>query len=47
MVDDSRRQLKILSASLERWGYRVEQAESVEEALTDCKYDPPDLVISD
>tara|TARA_B100000780_G_scaffold191164_1_gene134627 strand:+ start:721 stop:945 length:225 start_codon:yes stop_codon:yes gene_type:complete len=47
VVDDSRRQLKILSASLERWGYRVEQAESVEEALTDCKYDPPDLVISD
>ena len=46
VVDDSCLQLKILSASSERWGYRVEQAESAEEALTKCKYDPPDLVIS-
>ena len=47
VVDDSRLQRKILSASSERWGYRVEQAEPAEEALTKCKYDQPDLAISD
>ena len=47
VVADSRLQGKILSASSERWSYRVEQAESAEDALTKCKYDPPDLVISD
>jgi sigma-B regulation protein RsbU (phosphoserine phosphatase) len=47
VVADSRLQRKILSASSERWSYRVEQAESAEDALTKYKYDPPDLVISD
>ena len=47
VVDDSRLQRKILSASSERWGYRVDQAEPAEEALTKCKYDQPDLAISD
>ena len=47
VVDDSRLQRRILTASLTRWGYRVSEAASGQEALDACRRDPPDLVISD
>lgn len=47
LVDDSRVQRKILSASLTRWGYEVATAASASEALHICAHRPVDLVISD
>ncbi|WP_245838167.1 PP2C family protein-serine/threonine phosphatase [Tropicimonas sediminicola] len=47
IVDDSRLQRRILSASLGRWGYVVEEAASGPEALERCRSNAPDIVISD
>lgn len=47
IVDDSRLQRRILSASLGRWGYAVEEAASGPEALERCRISAPDIVISD
>ncbi len=47
VVDDSRLQRRILSASLKRWGFDVREAESGAEALEMCRESPPDLVMSD
>lgn len=47
IVDDSRLQRIILSASLKRWGYEVYEAESGQQALDICEETPPDMVISD
>lgn len=47
VVDDSRLQRRILSASLKRWGFDVREAESAAEALEICREAPPDLVMSD
>ncbi|WP_287185796.1 PP2C family protein-serine/threonine phosphatase [Rhodovulum sp.] len=47
LVDDSRLQRRILRASLERWGYAVEECGSAEEALEICGDRPVDLIISD
>jgi sigma-B regulation protein RsbU (phosphoserine phosphatase) len=47
VVDDSRLQRRILTASLQRWGFEVQEAESGEEALRLCRDQPPDLVMSD
>lgn len=47
VVDDSRLQRRILSASLKRWGFDVREAESGAEALDMCRETPPDLVMSD
>ncbi|WP_439525983.1 PP2C family protein-serine/threonine phosphatase [Roseovarius mucosus] len=47
VVDDSRLQRRILTASLQRWGFEVQEADSGEEALRLCRDQPPDLVMSD
>mgnify|MGYP002623956870 FL=1 len=47
VVDDSRAQRRILTAYLSRWGYRVIEAGSGEEALEICRTESPDLVVSD
>ena len=47
VVDDSKLQRKILSASLKRWGFEVFEAESGEEALRVAQDALPDLVLSD
>jgi len=47
VVDDSRLQRKILTASLEKWGFEVHQAESAKEALEVCATHEFDLIISD
>lgn len=47
VVDDSRLQRKILSSSLKRWGYRVIEAASGEEAMAICATHSPELVLSD
>lgn len=47
IVDDSRLQRRILSASLRRWGFAVEEAASGPEALEFCRNSAPDIVISD
>lgn len=47
IVDDSKLQRKILSASLRKQGYAVAEAESGQDALAYCELDPPDLVLSD
>jgi len=47
VVDDSKMQRKILSASLSRSGYEVIEAASGEEALKICAEITPDLVLSD
>lgn len=47
IVDDSRLQRRILSASLKRWGYNVTEAATGEEAVKICKVRMPDLVLSD
>ena len=47
VVDDSRLQRRILAASLKRWGYKVLEADSGEEAIAICKETKPDLVLSD
>ena len=47
VVDDSRLQRRILSASLQRWGFEVFEAASGDEALALCAEHAPDLVMSD
>lgn len=47
VVDDSALQRRILTASLERWGYRVSEAASGQAAYALCLADPPDLILSD
>ncbi|MEN8893282.1 PP2C family protein-serine/threonine phosphatase [Planktotalea arctica] len=47
IVDDSRLQRRILSASLSRMGYEVREAEGGAQALEICEGWPPDLVLSD
>ncbi|SEK74021.1 sigma-B regulation protein RsbU (phosphoserine phosphatase) [Roseovarius nanhaiticus] len=47
VVDDSRLQRRILSASLKKWGFTVMEAESGHQALEICRDMPPDLVLSD
>lgn len=47
LVDDSRVQRKILSASLRRWGYEVLEAGSAIEALDLCNRTAIDVVVSD
>lgn len=47
IVDDSRLQRHLLTLALKQWGLRVAEAASGEEALTMCRADPPDLVLSD
>lgn len=47
VVDDSRLQRKILSASLVRWGFDVLEAASGEDALAICADHRPDLILSD
>lgn len=47
VVDDSRLQRKILTASLQKWGYTVVDAESAEEALVICDKEVPDIILSD
>lgn len=47
IVDDSRLQLRIMTAMLSRMGFEVLSAESGAEALGICAKDKPDLVLSD
>jgi len=47
VVDDSRLQRKILTSSLEKWGFEVHQAESGQAALDLCETETFDLIISD
>ena len=47
VVDDSRLQRRILTASLQRWGFDVREAESGDAALAICAEYAPDLVMSD
>lgn len=47
VVDDSRLQRSILRSSLKKWGYRVAEVSSGDEALKFCEETQPDLIISD
>ncbi|MEM8554413.1 MAG: SpoIIE family protein phosphatase [Pseudomonadota bacterium] len=47
VVDDSRMQRKILTATLKQMGYQVAEAESGEAALDMCQSEPYDLILSD
>lgn len=47
LVDESRLQRRILSASLKRDGFEVSEAGSASDALGMCQQDMPDLVLSD
>ena len=47
IVDDSKLQRKIISASLLRMGYEVREADSGQTALDICEIWQPDLVLSD
>ena len=47
VVDDSRMQRHMLGKMLTKWGYRVREAASAEEALRLCAQEPPDVVLSD
>ncbi|SFS84800.1 Serine phosphatase RsbU, regulator of sigma subunit [Sulfitobacter marinus] len=47
VVDDSKLQRRILSASLRKWGFSVVDAASSPEAIEKCKDRLPDLVLSD
>lgn len=47
VVDDSKLQRKIVSASLKKWGFEVIEAESGAEALAICESEQVDLVLSD
>lgn len=47
VVDDSRLQRRILTASLARWGFDVIEAATGEEALAACRAKMPDLILSD
>lgn len=47
VVDDSRLQRRIVSASLSNWGLEVLEAETGLDALEICRLENPDLIISD
>lgn len=47
VVDDSKAQRKVLALQLQRWGYRVTEAASGEEALEACRTTPFEMVLSD
>lgn len=47
LVDDSRLQRRILRVLLDKWGYRVVEAESGQQALTICRHEHVDFIISD
>ncbi|WP_299964750.1 PP2C family protein-serine/threonine phosphatase [uncultured Roseobacter sp.] len=47
VVDDSRLQRKILTSSLQKWGYEVIEAASGEEALALCETHAPQMILSD
>lgn len=47
VVDDSKAQRRILAMQLERWGYRVTQAATGEEALCLCRDTAFEMVLSD
>lgn len=47
VVDDSRAQRRLLSSYLRNWGFRVVEAASGQEALDICRFDNPDLILSD
>lgn len=47
VVDDSRAQRRMLSVQLSRWGYQVSEASSGEEALSMCREQTFQLVLSD
>lgn len=47
VVDDSRLQRRILSASLKKWDFDVTECETALKALELCRSDPPEIVISD
>jgi len=47
VVDDSGAQRRILAASLRKWGFAVDEADSGHTALERCRFRPPDLVLSD
>lgn len=47
VVDDSKAQRRILTLSLQRWGYHVTEAASAEEALRHCANTAFDIVLSD
>ncbi len=47
VVDDSKLQRRILSASLKKWGFEVVEAASGPDAIEKCKKRLPDLVLSD
>lgn len=47
VVDDSKAQRKVLALQLQRWGYRVTEAGTGEEALEACRSTPFEMVLSD
>lgn len=47
VVDDSKAQRRLLTRTLEKWGYETLEAGSGEEALELCRATPFDIVISD
>ncbi|MFN4154390.1 MAG: PP2C family protein-serine/threonine phosphatase [Paracoccaceae bacterium] len=47
VVDDSKAQRMMLTMSLTRWGYEVEEAASGEEALLACQTEVFDIILSD
>ena len=47
VVDDSKAQRRVLALQLQRWGYKVTEAGSGEEALEACLETPFELVLSD
>ncbi|MEP5731240.1 MAG: SpoIIE family protein phosphatase [Sulfitobacter sp.] len=47
VVDDSRLQRRILTATLGKWGFKVQECSTAEEALALCEVEQPDIIISD
>lgn len=47
VVDDSRAHRRLLSRSLQKWGYETIEADSGESALEICRSSPIELVVSD
>lgn len=47
VVDDSRMQRWMIAGLLSKWGYRVREAGSGQEALEICARDKPDFILSD
>ena len=47
VVDDSRAQRHVVSMHLNRWGYRVSEADSGQAALDLCRKQAFDIIISD